>query len=152
MTIATAVRQELLVTDVANQCSVLFVSPYGPATVHRTTLEAFGFRVTEASDWPDDERAALNHQVVIVRIREIHGAPMLAARLRAKPRFGQRVLIALVAGASTMQQRLAACASGFDDVLMDTCDSRQLTASILKRLRSRPEYRCFLPDRRNSAA
>lgn len=139
-------------TDGAKRCSVLLVSPCGPAPLHRTTLEGLGFLVTETSDWPDDERAALGHEVVIIRIRQIQGATMLAARLRAKPRFGQRVLIALVAGPSTPPQRLAVCTSGFDDVLIDTCDSRQLTAAILKRLRLRPEYRCFLPDRRNSAA
>jgi hypothetical protein len=120
---------------------------------HRVALQAIGFLVTEADDWPEDHRAALRYHVVILRIRQIRDAPMLAARLRAKPHFGQRVLIALAGGPATLQERLAACTSGFDDVLADTCDGDQLATAVLKRLRSRPEYQCFLPpDRRHSAA
>jgi DNA-binding response OmpR family regulator len=133
---------------------VLFVNPGGRPSSWPSQLEAMGFRVTEAREWPDDERVVLEHQVVIVRVHAIDGAPMLAARLRAKPRFGRRVLIALVAPATSVVDRLSARTSGFDEVLFDCCAVRLLTARILRRLRNRPEYHCVLPpgDRRRRAA
>ena len=136
------------------QCSVLLINPMKTPASHRATLEELGFRVTETRDWPDDERAVLEYQVVIVRLQTLVGAPMLGARLRAKPRFGRRVLIALVPAATATDERVSARSSGFDEVLTDCCDSRQLVARILRRLRTRPEYHCVLPpgDRRRSAA
>jgi hypothetical protein len=79
---------------------------------------------------------------------------MLAARLRAKPHFGRRALIALVDPDTPVHDRRSAEASGFDDVVNDCCDSRQLVARILRRLRARPELRCVLPPAfsRRSAA
>jgi hypothetical protein len=109
--------------------------------------------VTLARQWPDDDRVLLEHHVVIVRLRDIRDAPMLAARVRAKPRFGRRVLIAFVPDAASAQECQSARSSGFDEVVTKCCDARQLTARILRRLRTRPEYRCILPgDRRRSAA
>ena len=84
---------------------------------------------------------------MIVRIRSIRNAPMIAARLRAKPRFGRRVLIGLVPTSIPLHERTAALTSGFDEMLNNTCDSRQLIARILKRLRMVPEYHCLLPRR-----
>ena len=141
-------------TDVAKQCSVLLINPVDAPWTHRPMLEALGFRVAERRDWPEDEHAVLDHEIVILRVRNISGAPMLATRLRAKPRFGRRVLIALVAPATSPQDCLAARSSGFDEVLTDCCDARHLTARILRRLRTRPEYRCLLPpgERRHRAA
>ena len=72
-------------------------------------------------------------------------APMLAARLRAKPHFGRRLLIALVPAGTPPPNRRAAEASGFDDVVNDCCDTRHLTTRILRGLRTRPELRCVLP-------
>lgn len=122
--------------------------------VHRIALQRLGFLVTESRDWPDGDRTALDYHVVIVAIQDVQTAPMMAARLRAKPRFGQRVLIGLVRASTSAADRLTACASGFDDVLDAGTDSRQLIARVLKRLRARPEYHCMLPpaDKRRSAA
>jgi DNA-binding response OmpR family regulator len=133
---------------------VLMINPMRTGSPQRTTLEALGFRVTETDDWPDDDLAVLDYQVVIVRLQNIVGAPMLGARLRAKPRFGRRVLVALVPASTSMRERVSARSSCFDEVLTDCCDGRQLVARVLRRLRTRPEYRCVLPpsDRRRTAA
>ena len=138
----------------AHQCSVLLINPPGTRTAHRAPLQRMGFLVTEVRDWPVIEWAAHEYHVVIVLLRNISAAPMLAARLCAKPRFGRRVLIALVPALTGERERLTACSSGFDDVLNDDCESRQLIARILRRLRTRPELRCLLPpaDKRRSAA
>ena len=65
MTIATAFGRELNVTDAAKRCSVLFVNPGAPPTPYRSALEALGFLVTESDGWPDDDRTALDHQVIV---------------------------------------------------------------------------------------
>ena len=142
-----------MVTVSAKQCSVLVVNPGGDPPPHRAVLEHTGFLVTEAREWPDD-RLLLEHHVVIIRLHTVSAAPMVAARVRAKPRFGRRVLIALVPASAALQERISARTSGFDEVLTDCCDGRQLTARILRRLRTRPEYRCVLPpgDRGRPAA
>jgi hypothetical protein len=79
---------------------------------------------------------------------------MLAARIRAKPHFGRRLLIALVPASTAQPDRRAAEASGFDEVLNDGCDTRHLTTRILRGLRTRSELRCVLlpPERKPSAA
>jgi hypothetical protein len=58
----------------------------------------------------------------------------------------------VVPAATTQEERRGAVASGFDDVATDTRDSRILIARVLRRLRLRPEHRCFLPDRKRRAA
>lgn len=138
----------------ASQCSVLLINRSGTRMLHRAALQRAGFLVSESRVWPEFDWTALDYHVVIVVIRNMTAAPMVAARLRAKPRFGNRVLIGLVPAATPEGDRLTACSSGFDDVLDDDGDSRQLLARILKRLRARPEYRCVLPpaDKRRSAA
>ena len=108
-------------------------------------MRGMGFLVDEVTEWPDDNAMVRNYHVVIVRVREMNGAPMLAARLRAKPHFGRRLLIALVTADTSQADRRAAEASGFDDVMNDCCDSRHLTTRILRGLRTRPELRCVLP-------
>lgn len=130
----------------AKQCSILVVTDNGPCH-QRAALENSGFLVSETCDWPEDDNGLLNHHVVIVRVRSIRNAPMIAARLRAKRRFGRRVLIGLVPPDIPLHERAAALTSGFDDVLTDSCDSRQLIARILRRLRMVPEYHCLLPQR-----
>src|SRR5262245_7400115 len=104
-----------------------------------------GFVVDEVTEWPDDNAIVRNYHAVIVCMREMSRAPMLAARLRAKPHFDRRLLIALVSADTSQTDRRAAEASGFDDVMADVCDSRHLTARILRVLRTRPELRCVLP-------
>ena len=64
---------------------------------------------------------------------------MLAARLRAKPRFGRRVLVALVPEPMADAARREAIHSGFDYALVDTCGARDLAAAILRLLRE-PEH------------
>jgi hypothetical protein len=126
------------------QCSVLLVTDNGFCP-QRPTLESNGFLVAEMREWPETETAILDHHVVLVQIRSMRNAPMNAARLRAKPRFGRRVLIGLVPQTASPHERMAAQTSGFDEILDDSCDPRQLIARILKRLRMVPEYHCVLP-------
>lgn len=142
------------VGDAAKQCSVLLIDPGDTPSPHGLMFDTLGFRVKHARDWPDDDRAILEYHVVIVRVRNMGGAPMLAARLRAKPRFGRRVLIALVPASTPIADRIAARTSGFDDVMDDCCESRDLAGRVLRRLRARPEYHCVLPpdDKRRPAA
>lgn len=126
------------------QCSVLYVSHEARPASHVEYLRAVGFVVQQAVDWPATD-AIRDYHVVIVRVGAIDTAPMLAARLRAKPHFGRRVLVALADPATPLGERRAAQESGFDDVLPDRCDSRHLAARILRHLRGRPELRCALP-------
>jgi len=145
MTLATSLRvRDVGLREPVKRCSVLLVTDDGFCT-QRAMLENSGFLVTEVRSWPEDAGELLNHHVLLVRIRSMRNAPMLAARLRAKPRFGRRVLIALVPSSASQQERTEASTSGFDEVLDDTCDARQLIARILKRLRMVPEYHCVLP-------
>jgi len=128
------------------QCTVLFVNPDRQESAHPEAMRGMGFLVHEVTDWPDDNGMVRNYHIVIVGVREMNGAPMLAARLRAKPHFGRRLLIALVTAGTAEAERRAAEASGFDEVLNDSCDSRHLTTRVLRVLRTRPELRCILPQ------
>jgi DNA-binding response OmpR family regulator len=133
------------------QCSVLIVNCDHRKTAHRQALERRGFRVVETREWPGD-CVVDGYEVVIVVLRHLETTGMLAARMRAKPRFGQRVLIGLSPTALTADDRRNAIGAGFDDVVPESGDSRTLIARILQRLRARPEHRCLLPDRKRSAA
>lgn len=132
------------------QCSILIVNS-GTDTSHRQALQRIGFKVSETSEWPDDDMIPA-FEVVIVLLRNMQTANMLAARMRAKPHFGHRVLIAVVPATASDDERRSAVGNGFDDVVGDSRDSRQLIARIFRRLRLRPEHRCFLPDRKRRAA
>jgi len=118
--------------------------------LYRTDLERRGFRVTELNEWPADEDV-LDAQVVIVVLSRLDAIGMLAARMRAKPRFVRRILIALVPTATPADRRIAVGA-GFDDVVGESVGARVLIARILRVLRIRPEHRCFLPELRRPAA
>ena len=145
MTLATsALCERCDVREPVKQCSILLITDNG-LSLQRAVLESSGFLVAELRDWPEDEAVILSHHVVIVQIRSPRNAPMIAARLRAKRRFGRRVLIGLVPEGTSLHERTAALSSGFDEVLNDCCDSRQLIARILKRLRLVPEYHCLIP-------
>ena len=132
------------------QCSVLIVN-CGEEAPYRQGLERIGFRVSETCEWPADE-VVRTCEVVIVLFRHLQTITMLAARMRAKPHFGHRVLIAVVPSTASAEERRTAIGSGFDDVVSESKDARLLIARILRQLRSRPEHRCFLPDRRRRAA
>jgi hypothetical protein len=77
---------------------------------------------------------------------------VVAARMRAKPRFGNRVLIGVTRMSPSAGERRLAIVSGFDDIVGESQDSRILIARILQRLRARPEHRCLVPERKRPAA
>jgi DNA-binding response OmpR family regulator len=133
------------------QCSVLIVNCDHQEATYRQALESRGFLVVETREWPDDG-VVHGYEVVIVVLRHMETMGMLAARMRAKPRFGHRVLIGVSPATPTNDERRTAIGAGFDDVIAGSDDSRTLIARILQRLRARPEHRCLLPDRRRSAA
>jgi hypothetical protein len=126
------------------QCSLLIVNGADRAIPYKDALERRGFRVTAVKDWPSDE-VVLQAQVVIVVLRELATMCMLAARIRAKPRFGRRILIA-VAPTLTIVDRRTAINAGFDDAVPESGGARLLIARILRTLHTRPEHRCFLPE------
>jgi len=112
-----------------------------------------GFSVDVVDDLPTADALATYHAVV-VRVDRDCNLPALGARMRAKPRFGRRVLIALVPDECSLTKRREATASGFDVALSEGCPPRDLAANILRRLRPFPEYRCLLrtPHGRRKAA
>src|SRR5262245_52300512 len=132
-------------SEVVKQCAVMFVNPVRERTAHPEAMRGMGFIVDEITDWPADQLSVRDYHVVIVRLEDADAAPMLAARLRAKPHFGRRLLIALVPERTPQPDRRAAETSGFDDVVNDGCDTRHLTTRILRGLRTRTELRCVLP-------
>jgi hypothetical protein len=136
-----------------DQCSILYVKPACQEETQSKVLRTLGFRVDESEDLPSNDVFAQYH-VVLVRAKSDCGLPMLAARLRAKPRFGRRLLIALVPESVTTQARRDAVASGFNDALPERCTARDLAATILRLLRPYPEFRCLLrsPTGRRKAA
>ena len=79
---------------------------------------------------------------------------MIATRLRAKPRFGRRILLALVPDGVSDRDNRDALMSGFDLTLPDGCSARDIASHILRLLRGFPEYRCLLraPNGRRKAA
>lgn len=136
-----------------NQCAVLYIQPGRKDQTHAEALRRLGFSVDLADDLPPTE-AFVSYHAVVVRVHPECNLPVLGARLRAKPRFGRRVLIGLVPESCSERQRRDAAASGFDVMLPATCSPRDLAAHILRRLRSFPEYRCLLraPNGRRKAA
>jgi hypothetical protein len=135
-----------------DQCSILYVTS-GPQDGHVRELRGLGFRVTPAAELPSNEAFAEYH-AVIVRAPTSHRLPMLAARLRAKPYFARRVLLALVPEEMPDRDKREAIQSGFDDTMTEHCGARDLAAAILRLLRPYPEFRCLLrtPNGRHKAA
>jgi hypothetical protein len=136
------------------QCAVLFLNAERKQSVHPSFLREAGFVVHELRDWPTDDSAVRDYHVVIVRVRDIATAPMLAARLRAKPHVDGRLLVALVNSEVSAADRRAGQTCGFDEVLDESAAARQLTARIVRGLRARPRLRCVIPPptTRRSAA
>ena len=134
-----------------SQCSVLLVRDCGETQA--AALRELGFCVHETDELPPAEGICSFHAVA-VEARRGTSLPMLAARLRAKPHFGRRVLIALVGRTVSDRARREAKLSGFDAALASSCSARALAATILKRLRPYPELRCILraPGKRRKAA
>jgi DNA-binding response OmpR family regulator len=130
------------------------VNGEGNGPYYAAFLRETGFRVTEVRDWPENNDVIRDYHAVILSLRKTQSAPMIAARLRAKPHFGQRLLIALVDPDVTAHERRMALEAGFDEIVSDDGDCRLLVARLLRRLRAKPELRCVLPPpaKRRSAA
>jgi hypothetical protein len=135
---------------VQQQCSLLIVNCNGRETPYKEELERRGFRVTELKEWPPDDVVRAS-QVVLIVLRHLDTMCMLAARMRAKPHFGRRILVALVPTVTPADRRVAIDA-GFDDVVGESGGARVLIARILHVMRARPEHRCFLPELKRRAA
>jgi hypothetical protein len=135
------------------QCSILYIQPGPREGMHVGALRALGFTVDIVNDLPPAETLAVYH-AVLVRVPHGRGLTVLGTRLRAKPRFGRRVLIGLVPESCTDRERREAVQSGFDDTLPEACSPRDIAALVLRRLRPYPEYRCLLraPNGRRKAA
>jgi hypothetical protein len=136
-----------------NQCSILYVHDGSMQDTPVEGLKTLGFTVVAVEDLPSDESLAPHH-ALIVRARPGCSLPMLAARLRAKARFGRRVLIALVPADTPERACREAVLSGFDATLPADCSPRGMAAAVLRLLRPYPEFRCFLrsPSGRRKAA
>ena len=134
------------------QCSILFVTPDGHDT-RLGGLRNLGFHVDVSQELPPNEAFAQYH-AVIIRTHADCPLPMLAARLRAKPRFGRRVLLAIVHETMSDREKREAVLSGFDETMPATSGVRDLAAAILRLLRPFPEFRCILrsPSGRRKAA
>ncbi len=135
----------------AKRCSVLIVNCTGRETAHSQALQQRGFHVVELSEWPSDA-VVVDYEILIIVLRRMESVSMTAARMRAKPRFGNRVLIGVTDSAPSAAERRHAIISGFDDLVGESRDSRVLIARILRMLRSRPEHRCLVPDKKRPAA
>lgn len=138
---------------VADQCSILYINVGAVADTHVSALRSLGFEVVEMDDVPERDTLAKYHAVVL----RMNGGrlPLIAARLRAAPRFGRRALIALVPSSMPSRDRRDAVDSGFDVVLPEQSSARDLAAAILSLLRRCPEHRCVLrshTNRRRAAA
>jgi hypothetical protein len=136
-----------------SQCSILYVRPSAGGETQVKILRMLGFRVDEFADLPPTEAFAQYH-AILVRPESGYPLPVLAARLRAKPHFDRRVLIALVPDSLSERNKREAVQSGFDFTMPESCGARDLAATILRRLRSYPELRCVLrsPTGRRKAA
>ena len=135
------------------QCGILFIGPCNRDDSRVAALRSLGFRVAESAELPMTEELAAYHAIVV---RFVAHCPltMIGARLRAKPHFGRRVLMALVDDSVSDRDRRDAVMSGFDQTLTDSCTAREIAAHILRLLRGFPEYRCLLraPNGRRKAA
>jgi hypothetical protein len=136
-----------------DQCSILYIRAGSRDDMHVAALRALGFSVDVIDDLPVSE-AFTPYHAVVVRVQPEVNLPALGTRLRAKPRFGRRVLVGLVPDSFSERQRRDAAICGFDLTLPTRCTPRDLAAHILRRLRPFPEYRCLLraPNGRRKAA
>ena len=107
-------------------------------------LRALGFFVAER-DALSDDAFLLQFPVVLLADAPVASLPAIANRLRAKARFGRRVIAARVSDATpaTAIRSLQLC--GVDEVLLEQTSARTLGARLIHRLRERPELRCILP-------
>jgi len=125
------------------QCAILYINAISGERTHVDGLRALGFQVHEASDLPPGDPLEDYHAVVIQAPEGVR-LPVLAARLRAKPRFGRRVMIAVVPDTTTERQRREAVDAGFDLTMPSASGPRDLGDAILSRLRRYPEHHCVV--------
>lgn len=125
------------------QCSILFIDGTQDRTGHAEVLRSIGFHVREVDELPHSSDL-INYHVVVVSAPQPALLPKLGARLRAAPRFGRRLLLALITGPNHETVRREGLMSGFDAVLPRSVTGRQLAAAIIAKLRSIPEHRCLL--------
>jgi hypothetical protein len=130
----------------AKNCTVLYIDGGRPAGGLAAALRSLGLTVHECSDWPDDESALMKSEAVIVHVTSQNAARM-AMRLRAKRRFGRRVLIGLAPAGMTRADRQESRDAGFDAICDENIEGRTLLAIILRALRDRPEFTCRIPRR-----
>src|SRR3954468_18477642 len=133
------------------QCSILVVNCSGRGIAHLLALHRRGFRVVDTPEGPPDE-VITHYEIVVVILREMDIISIVAARMRAKPKFGNRILMGVTRTPPSAAERRHAIVSGFDDIVGESNDSRILIARILQRLRARPEHRCLVPERKRTAA
>ena len=136
--------------DAVKRCAVLYVNASRKPSRHMQLLSDLGFAVRETQAWPERDDEVMENQVIVVRLEDIEEAPLVAMRIRTKPHFGQRVFIALGPPETPMSQRRMAEAAGFDQVMCERTEPRLFAARLMRTLRQRPEYRCYLP-RKNAA-
>jgi hypothetical protein len=137
-----------------DKCAILYIDPRArAANPHVRALRSLGFSVDVAADIPAADVCTRYHVVAVRTYVGCHLAN-LGMRMRAKPRFGRRVLIALADGTVSDAALRDATANGFDLVLPALCTARDLAAHILRKLRGFPEFRCLLraPNGRRKAA
>ena len=130
------------------QCTVLYIDSGQGASTHIRLLSRLGFAVHELPAWPEDDADVMQYQVVIVRLQDAAEAPQVAMRIRTKRHFGRRVLMALVPSETSAAERRVAQSAGFDDVVSVATEPRLLAARLMRTLRQRPEYRCYLPRKK----
>ena len=130
------------------QCAVLYIHAGQGSSTHIRLLSRLGFVVHHLRAWPEKDEDVMQYQVVIVRLEDVADAPQVAMRVRTKPHFGRRVLMAVVPSAMSSAERRVAQSTGFDDVVSELTEPRLLAARLMRTLRQRPEYRCFLPRRK----
>ena len=135
------------------QCGILFIGPCSGDNGRVAALRSLGFRVAESEHLPAGEELDGHHAVVV---RAVNGVslPMIGTRLRARPQFGRRILMALLPDGVSERDNREALMSGFDETLPDRCTARDIAAHVLRLLRGFPEYRCLLraPKGRRKAA
>lgn len=136
--------------DDVKQCTVLYIDADYRRSDHVRMLTLLGFIVDAMPGWPDDDEDVLKYHAVIVRLADAGDAPAVAMRVRTKRHFGRRVLIALIPPNTSLPELRAAQAAGFDAVVCEETEPRRLAARLMRALRQRPEYRCYLP-RKNAA-
>ena len=124
-------------------CSILYINSAASPLTQSQALRSLGFHVTESVETPPADSMERYHGV-IVRAASDCPLPPIANRLRARPHFDRRVLLALVAPAVSVRDQRDAVDSGFDAVLPEECSARDLAATILGLLRKYPEHRCLL--------